>query len=172
MTARSDEAIAHGGHPGRARCVDPSLFNRFGACAVRRPRACWAGLLVPAILLGAGSAGLAQSPPQMLWDMPGQPKVDPNIDPYPFDPYFAMVNHFQHALPAGWRVGQPVFQGGGFSIEIFVPTHWNGNPTSALIRACPEANSSIWREGVTRIELKPLYRRAAWAGTTCRPPTG
>ncbi|MFG1345281.1 hypothetical protein V5F59_10340 [Xanthobacter autotrophicus DSM 431] len=129
-------------------------------------------LFVPASLLGLAREAFAQSPPQMLWDTPGLPKVDPNTDPYPFDPYFALVNHFQHALPGGWRVGQPVFQGGAFSIEIFVPTHWNGNPTSALSNACPGANSSIWREGVTRIELKPLYRRAPWPGATCRPPTG
>lgn len=109
---------------------------------------------------------------QSLGDLPAVPRTDSNIDPYPFDAYFALRNYFRQRLPGGWRAAEPLYNAGGFSLLVFVPDSWQGNPTSAMMGYCPEPYANLWREGIKWIELRPFYRQAYWAGTTCRPPGG
>lgn len=125
-----------------------------------------------ALFLGALPA-FAQSPSQSLGDVPGREPLDPNIDPYPFDAPLALRVYFREALPGGWRAGEPRQEpGGGFSLLVYVPDFWKGNPSSAMMRFCPRPYSNIWRGGVRWIELKPYYRQSYWPTSVCRPGAG
>ncbi|WP_296581574.1 hypothetical protein [Xanthobacter sp.] len=144
-----------------------------GWFSLRRMSPCGAGAVL-LFCLGAAASGpaFAQSPSQSLGDLPALERTDPNVDPYPFDAYVALRNYFRQALPGGWRAAEPEFNGGGFSVLVFVPDSWRGNPSSALQRYCPQPYSNLWRGGIRWIELKPFYQHAYWAGAMCRPPGG
>lgn len=155
-----------------------------GACAVSARRRRLAGLdaarrmLLLLLMAGVGLVqpeavpAWAQSPTQGLGDLPAVPRTDPNIDPYPFDAFIALRNHFRQSLPGGWRAAEPLYDAGGYSLLVFVPDSWKGNPSSALQRYCPAPYSNLWRGGIRWIELKPFYKQAYWASALCRPAPG
>lgn len=101
-------------------------------------------------------------------DLPGQGSMDPEIDPFPFDPRLEIRTYLARRLPTQWWAKEPVYNLGVFSVEIHVPENWRGNPTSALMQLCPPARHELWHY-VQRIELQAFYRRALWPGVTCRP---
>ncbi|MFS8035873.1 hypothetical protein ACI7BZ_02725 [Xanthobacter sp. AM11] len=129
-----------------------------------------AGVVCAAAFLGGTAQAQTQS--QMMPDLPGQERLNPNIDPYPFDPFFALVHYFRQVLPTGWWAGPPVSEGGGYWVRIYVPAGWKGNPTSAVMRYCPDAGSSLWRNGIRRIEMRPFFHQVNWSSAVCRRPTG
>lgn len=143
---------------------------------IRRSRDLEVGLAAAACLtlmcFPAVPLAWAESPSRNLGDLPAMERTDPNVDPYPFDAYFALRNYFRQTLPGGWRAAEPESNAEGFSLLVFVPDSWKGNPTSAVQGFCPQPYSNLWRGGIRRIELKPFYRQAYWAAATCRPSGG
>lgn len=131
-----------------------------------------AALLAGLLLLVAGGDVRAQGPNQGAADLPGRQGTDPDSDPYPFDPFFALRNHFSQVLPSGWRAAEPVRQSDGFSVVVFVPAGWKGNPSSAMLLYCPQPYSSLWRGGIRWIELRPFYKKIYRSGVVCRPSVG
>lgn len=142
----------------------------------RRPRrgrlhACLAAALVSAGLGGWSGAVMAQSPTQSFGDLPGRPSLDPDVDPYPFDPFIALRHYLQQRLPAGWWARDPVYETGAFAVVVNIPEAWRGNPTSAMLQLCPQPYSTLW-QGIRVIELRPFYRQSARPSVTCRKPNG
>lgn len=101
-------------------------------------------------------------------DLPAPNSTDREIDPFPFDARLAIRSYFRERLPTYWWANEPEYNLGRFSVTIHVPDMWRGNPTSALMALCPQPHSYVWT-GVKEIELKAMYRKAPWPGTTCRP---
>lgn len=127
---------------------------------------------IAALALAVAAGGVrAQTPTQSI-DLPGQERMDPQMDPYPFDAVQALGHYFRSVLPSGWRIGQPIADAGGFRVLVFVPAYWRGNPTSALMGFCPQPTSNLWRNGIGWVELRAFYRKANAVAITCRPPTG
>lgn len=110
---------------------------------------------------------LGQAPMQSLGDLPGRPFIDPDVDPYPFDPFLSLRTYLRQRLPAGWWARDPVFDAGAFSVVVNIPENWRGNPTSAMLQLCPQPGSTLW-QGIGVIELKPFYHKSPWPSVTCR----
>ncbi|MFG1461261.1 hypothetical protein V5F77_00045 [Xanthobacter sp. DSM 24535] len=89
-------------------------------------------------------------------------------NPFPFDARLEINKHLQSVLPTLWWSGAPEYRLEGFTVTVHIPASWQGNPTSALMRLCPQAHSTLW-QGIKRLELQPYYKNATWAGVTCRP---
>lgn len=119
------------------------------------------GLAVAAV---RPEAAVAQSSSRV----PGQGSLDAEIDPFPYDPRLEIRTYLRNHLPPLWWSNEPEYGLGVFSVTIHVPMNWRGNPTSALMQMCPQADSTIWN-GVKRLELRPYYKNALWPGVTCRP---
>ncbi|MFG1301232.1 hypothetical protein V5F49_15675 [Xanthobacter sp. V3C-3] len=134
-----------------------------------RPSAAGVALLALGILAAAGTApAQAQlSPMQSLGELPALPPIDPDVDPYPFDPFLILRTYLRDRLPAGWWARDPVFGAGVFSVVVNIPESWKGNPTSAMLRLCPEPRSKLW-DRISVIELRPFYRKSPWAPAVCR----
>ncbi|MDI4666790.1 hypothetical protein K9U40_21060, partial [Xanthobacter autotrophicus] len=129
-----------------------------------------AGLALVA-LVGAALSGAAavaqQAPMQSLEGLPGRPPVHPDVDPYPFDPFLSLRSYLRQRLPAGWWARDPSYEAGAFSVVVHIPESWRGNPTSAMLRLCPEPSSTLWTR-ITVVELRPFYRQSPWPAATCR----
>lgn len=93
--------------------------------------------------------------------------ISREVDPYPFDARIAFSAFLRQRLPAQWWAEDPRYEFGGLTVVIHLPEVWHGNPTSALRQFCPPAYSEIWRS-VRQIEMRPVYKKVAWAGTICR----
>lgn len=116
-----------------------------------------------------GGNAMAQSPMQGLDSLPGaRPIMRPDTDPYPFDAYQSIKTYMRDNLPQGWWAPDPFLQDGVFSVKVFVPDSWSGNPTGAMQRLCPPPDSHLWRR-LKAIDLYPFYRHATWPYVTCRP---
>ncbi|MFN3461015.1 MAG: hypothetical protein ACK4ZN_08405 [Oceanibaculum sp.] len=85
-----------------------------------------------------------------------------------FDLYLALHEHFVATLPAGWWIGPPQRSGDEVVVRVNIPDSWNGNPTAAMMTACPERRSPIW-QATRRITLSPHYRTLSWAPHQCLP---
>lgn len=119
------------------------------------------------LVTGAGPAQAQLSPMQSLGDLPALPPVDPDVDPYPFDPFLILRTYLRDRLPAGWWARDPVYGAGVFSVVVNIPESWRGNPTAAMLRLCPEPRSKLW-DRISVIELRPMYRKTPWAPVMCR----
>lgn len=156
------------GRNGRA-----DVAAAWSACrAGRRVRAggrCALLMLELVAFLVAGGGAMAQSPMQGLDSLPGaRPIMRPDTDPYPFDAYQSIKTYMRDNLPQGWWAPDPFLQDGVFSVKVFVPDSWNGNPSGAMLRLCPPPDSHLWRR-LKAIDLYPFYRHATWPYVTCRP---
>lgn len=118
-------------------------------------------------LVGAGGAIAQQAPMQSLEGLPARPPVNPDVDPYPFDPFLSLRSYLRQRLPAGWWARDPSYEAGAFVVVVHIPESWRGNPTSAMLRLCPEPSSTLW-ERIQVVELRPFYRQAPWPAATCR----
>ncbi|MFG1377005.1 hypothetical protein [Xanthobacter autotrophicus] len=118
-------------------------------------------------LAGVGAAVAQQAPMQSLGDLPARPPVDPDVDPYPFDPFLSLRTYLRQRLPAGWWARDPAYEAGAFAVVVHIPESWRGNPTSAMLRLCPEPSSTLWAR-IQVVELRPFYRKSPWPAVTCR----
>ena len=123
-----------------------------------------AGLLILAL---SGGDGRAQAPMQSFGDMPARPRIDPDVDPYPFDPFLSLRSYLRQRLPAGWWARDPMYDAGAFTVVVNIPENWRGNPTSAMLQLCPQPTSALW-QGINLIELKPFFHKSPWPSVTCR----
>lgn len=166
-TARAERGSAHAQRALRAGHGP----RRVRAKRRRALRGLACGLLALGfVAFGRGAADVAQaqlSPMQSLDDLPALPPVDPDVDPYPFDPFLMLRSYLRERLPAGWWARDPVYGAGVFSVVVNIPESWRGNPSSAMLRLCPEARSKLW-DRVSVIELRPMYRKTPWAPVMCR----
>ena len=159
LTARAHPAAGAGERPG-PRC--PAGTGRLSAIAC--------GLMALAWLVagpGAIPARAQLSPMQSLGELPALPPVDPDVDPYPFDPFLLLRTYLRDRLPAGWWARDPVYGAGVFSVVVNIPEAWRGNPTSAMLRLCPEPRSKLW-DRISVIELRPMYHKTPWSPVMCR----
>lgn len=124
----------------------------------------FAGLL---IFVLTGGPGRAQAPMQSFGDMPARPRINPDVDPYPFDPFLSLRIYLRQRLPAGWWARDPVYDAGAFTVVVNIPENWRGNPTSAMLQLCPQPTSALW-QGINLIELKPFFHKSPWPSVTCR----
>jgi len=85
-----------------------------------------------------------------------------------FDLHLALHEHFAAILPAGWWIAPPQRSGNEVFVRVNIPDSWNGNPTAAMMTACPEKRSPIW-QATRRITLSPHYRTLSWAPHQCLP---
>ncbi|MDI4656929.1 hypothetical protein [Xanthobacter autotrophicus] len=118
-------------------------------------------------VVGFGAAMAQQAPMQSLEGLPARPPVDPDVDPYPFDPFLSLRVYVRQRLPAGWWARDPSYEAGAFAVVVHIPESWRGNPTSAMLRLCPEPSSTLW-ERIQVVELRPFYRQSPWPAVTCR----
>lgn len=135
---------------------------------MRSHRTAWrAVMLAVALMLGTGAAAAQQSPMQSLGELPARPPIDPDVDPYPFDPFLALRSYLRQRLPAGWWARDPLYDAGAFSVVVHIPEGWRGNPTAAMMRLCPESTSTLWSR-IAVVELQPVHRQRPWPAATCR----
>ncbi|MEP9354270.1 hypothetical protein ABLE93_11805 [Xanthobacter sp. KR7-65] len=125
------------------------------------------GCALALLLLGPAGSALAQAPMQSLGDLPARPYINPDVDPYPFDPFLALRTYLSQRLPAGWWARDPAYDAGAFSVVVNIAESWKGNPTSAMLQLCPQPSSTLW-DRIQIIELKPMYHKTPWPSVTCR----
>lgn len=135
-----------------------------GAPAGRSFTSLLVGILILGLMAGPGRA---QAPMQSFGDMPARPRIDPDVDPYPFDPFLSLRIYLRQRLPAGWWARDPVYDAGAFTVVVNIPENWRGNPTSAMLQLCPQPTSALW-QGITLIELKPFFHKSPWPSVSCR----
>ncbi|MFG1380002.1 hypothetical protein V5F55_00215 [Xanthobacter sp. V3C-4] len=156
MGTRPPQGSASAGRGPVRRRAGPAIVTR----ALMR-------LTLVAALVGAGGAMAQQSPMQSLESLPARPPVNPDVDPYPFDPFLSLRSYLRQRLPAGWWTRDPSYEAGAFVVVVHIPESWRGNPTSAMLRLCPEPSSMLW-ERIQVVELRPFYHQAPWPAATCR----
>lgn len=158
----------HGGAGERAEGAAARSPRRAGRGAGAGGRRALLLLELGAFVVAGGGA-VAQSPMQGLDSLPGaRPIMRPDTDPYPFDAYQSIKTYMRDNLPQGWWAPDPFLQDGVFSVKVFVPDSWSGNPSGAMLRLCPPPDSHLWRR-LKAIDLYPFYRHATWPYVTCRP---
>ncbi|MEP9377270.1 hypothetical protein ABLE91_11175 [Aquabacter sp. CN5-332] len=138
------------------------------ALAKAARRACRSAALLALLGLAVVALRPEVARAQSSSNVPGQGTVDPEIDPFPYDPRLEIRTYLRNHLPSLWWANEPEYGLGVFSVTIHVPVNWRGNPTSALMQICPQADSTVWN-GIQRLELKPFYKNATWPGVVCRP---
>lgn len=70
-------------------------------------------------------------------------------------------------LPAGWQVSLPEEWLGAPQVTVQIPDSWRGNPASAAIALCPDANSPVWRD-MSVLRLVMRYQGRVWPPYDCR----
>lgn len=127
--------------------------------------------LVGAIL--AGLAALAATPPAMgqrasAMRPPEPSVVDPEIEPFPYDPRLQLRELFRQQMPTYWWFEEPEFSAGAFTMVVHLPVSWRGNPTGEVMKLCPDHDHPIWK-GMEYFFIRPFYQKRPWPTFECRP---
>jgi hypothetical protein len=94
--------------------------------------------------------------------------LDPELNPYPFDPRMELRTYFRLNLPGGWWANEPEYNLSVFSLLVHIPARWRGNPTSAIRALCPDREHPLWKE-LSSFEIQAFYDYRRWPGVICRP---
>ncbi|BBK29634.1 hypothetical protein EDC65_0029 [Stella humosa] len=116
------------------------------------------------VLLAAVAAGDARAQVKGIDD----PEYDPLTNPKPFDPRYEVREYFRQRMPTDWWASDPIYATSIFTITIFLPDRWRGNPTSAVAQLCPDRHSTLWQEDLERILVHPFHRKRPWPSIECR----
>ncbi|MFC0219991.1 hypothetical protein FHS82_002855 [Pseudochelatococcus lubricantis] len=130
---------------------------------------------IAAAIVGAAGIVFPQADGARAQSLQGMPReaspegfINPEENPYPFDPRRILKEYFEEHLPTSWWINDPLPQFNSFLVTIHIPAHWRGNPVQAVMTMCPEHNDSLWN-GLKTLDLQPYYQRRPWPTVTCRP---
>lgn len=128
-------------------------------------RLCAAGPLLALALVAAGAPLMAQEEPRNK--LPDGVLIDPETDPAPFDAMAEVRKHLLTRIATSWWISEPERTANTFFVRVHVPFEWRGNPVSAMLMLCPDANDPLWDYTAT-IDLQPFYQNRPWPTVTCR----
>ncbi len=137
----------------------------FRSVGDRFTRVCAAGLLAALALHGAGAPVMAQE--EARNKLPDGVLIDPETDPAPFDAMAEVRKHLLMRIATSWWISEPERTANTFFVRVHVPSEWRGNPVSAMLMLCPDANDPLWQHTPT-IDLQPFYQNRPWPIVTCR----
>ncbi|MFG1401683.1 hypothetical protein [Xanthobacter sediminis] len=132
---------------------------------VQAARACALAALLAA--LAAATSARAQLQILDLNDLPRQRTLTPMNRLLPIDPHVVIRAYLAKNLPSLWWGREADFGNGRTALEIHIPDGWQGNPTTAMMRLCPQTNDNLWRT-FREIELRPFFQKKFWPSWTCR----
>lgn len=124
------------------------------------------GLAALAMVAGASPAA-AQLQILDLNDLPMQRNLTPMNRLLPTDPHVVIRAYLAKALPSLWWGKESEYSTGRIAVEIHIPDGWQGNPSTAMMRLCPQPNDNLWRI-YREIEMRPFYQKKFWSSWTCR----
>lgn len=132
-----------------------------------RTRFARAATLTLGLWAGLASTSVAQLQILDLNELPQQRTLDPMNRLIPTDPHVVIRAYIAKTLPSLWWGKEIDFGPGRTTVEVHIPDGWKGNPTSAMMRFCPQPNDNMWRV-FKEVEMRPYYQKKSWTGWTCR----
>jgi hypothetical protein len=83
------------------------------------------------------------------------------------DPAGSVARAISGGLPSNWHVSAGVQEQGVVQAWLTIPAGWRGNPVSAGLRACPDAESAAWN-GVSLVRIVVVANGRVWPPLDCR----